>query len=80
MDLIGSELCKTFQFCGVSPPPGGFAPAGPSPRFARSGAPQKQRLRRDQGLRPSSPKGSTLTQKCLAISCRWQGRDLKAPL
>ncbi|WP_161808793.1 hypothetical protein [Shewanella xiamenensis] len=38
------------------------------------------RLRRDQGLRPSSPKGSTLTQKCLAISCRWQGRDLKAPL
>lgn len=39
-----------------------------------------ERLRRDQGLRPSSPKGSTLTEKCLAISCRWQGRDLKKTL
>ncbi len=45
MDLIGSELCKTFKFCGVRTPPGGFAPAGPSPRFARSGAPQKAKIK-----------------------------------
>ena len=41
MDLIGSELCKTFQFCEVRTPPGGLAPAGPSPRFARFRRPPK---------------------------------------
>lgn len=54
-------MWKTLKFREVRTPPGGFAPAGPSPRFARFRRPQEQRLRRDQGLRPSSPKGSTLT-------------------
>ena len=35
---------------------------------------------RPWGCAPRSPKGSTLPQKCLAISCRWQGRDSKAEL
>lgn len=48
-------MWKTLKFREVRTPPGGFAPAGPSPRS------KEQRLRRDQGLRPSSPKGSTLT-------------------
>ena len=41
MDLIGSELCKTFQFCEVRTPPGGLAPAGAFPSLRSFPAPPK---------------------------------------